>query len=184
MSLFIIFFIVSACSTVEPKNGVMTEQEIRQIEKCYGKNVRTTEKALGLTIDAEDISEKGTSTAKADVARTICTQAFSPVVDFYDNGFSSVRYIFQSDNQETVRNTVRELYAECKGIYGEPVSFSGIQERISNHLEDAESSKTYIEYWSIGKKSICSINVIIPDGKGSEGMIAVGYFENTGQIAK
>ena len=51
-------------------------------------------------------------------------------------------------------------------------------------MGNAEASKTYVEYWSVGEKSVCCINVSIPDGNGGEGMITLGYFENTGQIAE
>ncbi len=167
-----------------PRNSVLTDQEIRQAEKCYGKKAKETGNALNLSISTKDIAKKGPSTARPDSARMICGQRFGVSVDFVDNGFSDIRYVFQSDDPEAIRSMMNDLYSLCVNTYGEPATFSGIQDRISDHMGNAEASKTYVEYWSVGEKSVCCINVSIPDGNGSEGMITLGYFENTGQIAE
>lgn len=184
LSLCIVLVTVSACSTVKVQNGVLAAQEIRQMEKCYGKNARAVGKALNTIISAKEIAQKGPSTVKPDTTRIICGQEFSIVAEFVDNGFSDVRYVFQNGNTETVLAVMKDLYSECLSKYGEASTFRGVQDLVSDHLEDAEPSKTYVEYWSVGEKTICCINISLPKENSSEGIITLGYFENTGQLAE
>lgn len=145
-------------------SGLLTEDEVKTYESHYLQGTDTLLDDLGLTEDDIDNKEYGLWALKEP--RVIAGKDFTAMLYVAEseeyNGLYGVAYTAQLDAKE-----IKSLYQAAVKDYGEPTTYQGVPNLLSQNLDKLDGSKedNYVETWGLGDQTIFSLSIYSGDGE-------------------
>ncbi len=164
---------VSAASDntdTEVQTGLLTEEEIRRMEALYGRSSDDVLKEKDLTEDHIDHRDgPGDSMWYLSEKRMIAGEPYDEILlfdavrgPFYGEAF------YQAEISELDAAMLKELCESTVKMYGEPSTYTGTRNRLSEELtkEDAFSQGiSWYEDWTVGSDTDLRIEATVLEGR-------------------
>lgn len=135
--------------------GLLTAEEITTLEGLYGKPMEEVLTALSLNAEKASVQDEISITFEG--VRTIAGQAFNETLNFSpEEGFYGADYRtgFAGD-RGSLPETFQQIYDEAVTLYGEPDTYPGLGEILSEQL--AEGQITGMETWAVSDGTTLTI---------------------------
>ncbi|MCD8131891.1 MAG: hypothetical protein LUE16_11570 [Lachnospiraceae bacterium] len=161
----------------EEESGIMSEEQISTMEALYGQDQAAVLEGLGLK--DSDVSE-GDNAGCWDLQETAALfgAEFKQMIlyDVSTETMYGMWYAYNSDEETAPLELAENLLEECSSLYGEPSTYPGSLNQLTNEDFAEDFSKTWSdglsdswsETWSVGENTTCTLNVsVLPDASGS-----------------
>ena len=153
--MLLLFSCGSKTGSSQEGEGPLSLSEISEYEALYGQQKDKALNALGLS--QEDIETQDQFAARIKKQRVILekesvTELLFDVVP-QEGSFSGILFAFQEEDEDKAKELIEPLYQLSKELYGEPSTYVGSNNSISNWLSGDRKQllANYLETWSIEK---------------------------------
>ncbi len=153
--MLLLFSCGSKAGSSQEGEGPLSLSEISEYEALYGQQKDKALNALGLS--QEDIETEDQFAARIKKQRVILekesvTELLFDVVP-QEGSFAGILFAFQEEDEDKAKELIEPLYQLSKELYGEPSTYVGSNNSISNWLSGDRKQllANYLETWSIEK---------------------------------
>ncbi len=166
--------LLSACMSNNRTKGVLSLQEIEQQDQLYGERSSEVFAKMNLSEEMIDRRESSSGKYRTNRTRSICSQDFSELLLFSINpeSFSGVMFfVVLEDDPPEISNIINEIYDSIKNEYGEPSTYPGMENRISECSAEiiksvkTNKSKTYSDNWVLSASTLLTYSVECSNGQ-------------------
>ena len=187
LALFVVAVLAGCEAAGKPTEGLLSEEEIARYESVYLRGKDSILQDLGLKED--DISGKDFGQWPLKEPRSI-------------SGFEAPAFLLVSEPETTAElngakyeglygvyynikaekpAAVKDIYEDALELYGEPDTYPGLQNRISENLDELDGDtllKSYEESWFLGERTTLTL-AVSPYPETEEFRISVNYHVTT-----
>lgn len=166
--------------------GILSKEELSQYEALYGESFDTVKQEL--KISEEDVSTEGFPQVMPKI-ENIAGQVYGrePIFQLLLTtpgeelmGLQETLVFESEEEQAKAGEVLKNLFEDAKKAYGEPSTYEGLTNRISDHLEEIEKTGITAEYsetWAPSGKTDFTLTASQMQGaaQGSAVVITLRY---------